>query len=113
MSKNDIPCNVIVDLLPLYKENICSGETKKLVEEHLRSCEECRQLCEQLNVPHNENKNMPDEAETFKKVGKKLKRGRIYRRVLIFLFAAFSVVNVGEVNMNRSSSISCNSFFSS
>ena len=99
MSKNDIPCNVIVDLLPLYKENICSGETKELVEEHLRSCEECRQLCEQLNVPHNENKNMPDEAETFKKVGKKLKRGRIYRRVLIFLFAAFSVVNVAWLKL--------------
>ena len=30
--KNTIDCNVIVDLLPLYKEEICSEETKILVE---------------------------------------------------------------------------------
>ena len=99
MNIKDIPCNVIIDLLPLYKEDICSEETKELIEDHLRSCEDCRQLCEQLTVPNNENKNMPDEAETFKKIGMKLKRGKLYRRLLIFLFAAFAVVNVAWLKL--------------
>lgn len=99
MNKNNIPCNVIVDLLPLYKENICSDETKDLVEEHLRSCEECRQLCEQMTVPQNENNNMPDEAETFKKVGKKIKKGKFYRRVLVFIFTIFAIVNAAWLKL--------------
>lgn len=99
MNKNDIPCNVIIDLLPLYNEDICSDETKDLVEEHLRSCEECRQLCEQLTVPQNEKRNVPDEAETFKKVGKKLKSGKLYKRVLIILLAAFAAVNVAWLKL--------------
>ena len=44
MNRKDIDCNVIIDLLPLYKEEICSEATRELVEEHLRSCEDCR-LC--------------------------------------------------------------------
>ena len=88
--KNTIDCNVIVDLLPLYKEEICSEETKILVEEHLAECADCRRLSEQVTIPEVGKKEAPTETETFKKVGKKLKRGRFYRRVLIFLFAAFA-----------------------
>ncbi len=97
--KNNLPCNVIVDLLPLYKEGICSDETNELVEEHLRSCEDCRQLCENMTIPKPVKKTVPDEAETFKKVGKKLKRGKIYRRMLIFLFAAFAAVNTAWLKL--------------
>ena len=44
MNRKDIDCNVIIDLLPLYKEEICSEETKELVEEHLSGCDSCRKL---------------------------------------------------------------------
>ena len=93
MKNNDIPCNVIIDLLSLYKENICSDETKDLVEEHLRSCEDCRLLCEQEILPEPQKNDTPSEAETFKKVGKKMKRGKLVRRALIFIFALIAGVN--------------------
>ncbi|MBP9995687.1 MAG: zf-HC2 domain-containing protein [Lachnospiraceae bacterium] len=35
-------CNVIRDILPLYADGACSNESKQLVEEHIDSCEECR-----------------------------------------------------------------------
>ena len=35
-----LPCAVVRDLLPLYAENLTEDETKKLVDEHLESCEE-------------------------------------------------------------------------
>ena len=99
MTEKKTPCNVIVDLLPLYKENICSEETKDIVEEHIRGCEDCRLLCETMTVPEIKAKEAPTERETFKKVGKKLKKGKLYRRVLIFLFAAFAAVNVAWLKL--------------
>ena len=35
-------CKVIRDLIPLYKENMLSDESKKLVKEHLKTCSSCR-----------------------------------------------------------------------
>lgn len=45
-------CNVIKDLLPLYAEDMCSPESKELVEEHLRGCEGCTKELEDIrNMP--------------------------------------------------------------
>ena len=32
------PCSIIQDLLPLYVDEICSEESKKIVEDHLSQC---------------------------------------------------------------------------
>lgn len=40
--ENKFSCDVIMDLLPSYVDGICSEETVKLVEEHLKSCEACK-----------------------------------------------------------------------
>lgn len=37
-----ITCNVIEDILPLYLENVISEDTKKIVNEHIDSCESCK-----------------------------------------------------------------------
>lgn len=41
---NKMSCNVIQDLMPLYIENMCSAESRELVEAHIAECEKCRQL---------------------------------------------------------------------
>lgn len=46
MSK--IPCNVNKDLLPLYVDNVCSEESRGMVEEHLAGCGECRKYYDAL-----------------------------------------------------------------
>ena len=46
MSK--ISCNVIQDIMPLYVDEIVSEDTKKLVEEHLKECEDCRKEMEKM-----------------------------------------------------------------
>lgn len=43
-----LPCKVIEDILPLYHDGVCSGESRALVEEHLRDCESCRALLETI-----------------------------------------------------------------
>lgn len=46
MSK--ISCNVIGDLLPLYVDGAVSEDTKKLVEEHLAECADCKKAAEEM-----------------------------------------------------------------
>ena len=37
-------CDIVRDLLPLYEDGLCSEESRRAVEEHLKSCEACRKL---------------------------------------------------------------------
>ncbi len=41
-------CNVIRDLLPLYADQICSDESRELVNEHLMECGDCAMLLQQM-----------------------------------------------------------------
>lgn len=46
---NHIPCDIIKDLLPLYKDQVCSEKSKNMVEKHLSECENCREYLEALD----------------------------------------------------------------
>ena len=39
----NLNCDVIRDLLPLYADEVCSEASKTIVEEHLHSCERCKE----------------------------------------------------------------------
>ena len=39
---NKISCNTCLDLMPLVKDGVSSKDSKKLVEEHLLECEDCK-----------------------------------------------------------------------
>lgn len=45
MSKN---CDMIKDLLPLYADDVCSDESRKAVEEHIKDCPDCKSELEKL-----------------------------------------------------------------
>ena len=38
----NISCDIIKDLLPLYHDEVCSDDSKTMIEEHLSHCENCR-----------------------------------------------------------------------
>lgn len=42
-------CDLISDLLPLYKDEVCSESSKKIVEEHIAECPDCRKILNSLN----------------------------------------------------------------
>lgn len=46
-----ISCDVIQDILPLYVENIVSEDSEKMVEEHLDSCEKCKEYLNEIKSP--------------------------------------------------------------
>ena len=43
-----ISCNVTKDLLSSYLDEVCSGESRELVEEHLKECPSCREFLVKL-----------------------------------------------------------------
>lgn len=43
-------CNIIRDLLPLYLDEVCTEESRELVEKHLERCEVCRRELNEMKM---------------------------------------------------------------
>lgn len=43
-----ISCDVIKDLMPLYVDEVASGDSRVLVEEHVAGCEKCREVLQKM-----------------------------------------------------------------
>lgn len=81
---NDIPCGVIRDLLPLYTEDLCSEESRALVDDHIINCPDCRRAKESMK----KTEPLPvDSGEGLKKI----KRELINRKLRTAAMAALLV----------------------
>lgn len=76
MSK--ISCNVIQDLLPLYNDDVCSEESKVMVEEHIKECDACKSILKdikrEVKLPIKDNQDTDKGADVLKAISKNLKR---------------------------------------
>lgn len=45
----NISCDVIQDIIPLYHDNVCSEQSREYVEDHIKTCENCRKFLESLD----------------------------------------------------------------
>ena len=75
-------CEIIRDLIPLYLDKVCSEDSRKLVEEHLAECSECRKYMKELETELaavkqkkeedlDEKRLLQEGAERMKEIGKK------------------------------------------
>ncbi|MGI5958157.1 MAG: zf-HC2 domain-containing protein [Massiliimalia sp.] len=96
-----ISCNVIGDLLPLYAENAVSEDSRRLIEEHLSQCEECRhQLKTMTNhmVLPVSTKACIQDMEILKKIRKHLRSRKLIAMILSavitlsLVFGAYSLM---------------------
>ncbi len=77
-----LSCDVIQDLLPLYVDSACSGDSTKLVEGHMAECEVCKQAYDAMKsegkaeelVQSEEFRNR--QTDSAKKVKKKWSRSK-------------------------------------
>ena len=53
-----LSCDVIQDLLPLYHDGVCSEESKRIVEEHIETCANCKDVLHGLR-----EETAPDAVE--------------------------------------------------
>ena len=43
--------DIVMDLLPLYHDGVCSAASRGAVEEHLKTCETCRKTLAEMDAP--------------------------------------------------------------
>ena len=96
MMKNDLPCSVITDLLPLYQDGLCSLESRELVETHLQHCKTCSALSKKLPLMETKSAVVPDETEAFRRIRKKIQRGKLLKVISLLatvLAVCFVILN--------------------
>jgi len=76
-----LSCAVIRDLLPLYYDDVCSEESREIIEEHIKTCEACRSELKKYDMEikgagHMNNTTNNEEAKTLKMIAKKWKRDK-------------------------------------
>lgn len=82
-------CEIIRDLLPLYADDVCSIESKKIVENHLKNCNECKEILETIKKDEKEKNSV--EKDTLTNFYSKIKKSKI-KAVIISLIVFIIVV---------------------
>lgn len=83
-------CNLIQDLIPLYIDGCCSDESKNAVEEHIKSCPDCKSIID----------DMCNDTQTVKtkSAPKKMTRISEWKASLlqsVLLFVSFALITIG------------------
>ena len=102
--KEDLKCNIVRDLLPLYFDGLCSDETRGQLEEHMKRCEECSRLKQSLEA----DQPLPESGGEWgksvmplKKIHRKIRRKNVLITVcvllLLFLISGTVVLTYGQI----------------
>ena len=83
-------CNIVKDLIPLYIDGCCSEESEKIVKEHIRDCDDCKKLLEDMKSP-SDIVTVSESPKTFSKLNDW--KASVLQSVLLFL--SFALITVG------------------
>ena len=102
-------CKIIEDLLPLYVDDVCSDESRKLVEGHIAECSECLAKLHAMQA----GTDAKADIKPLKNVGRWLEKlrlkallkgiinGIIFTAILIFGFYFLTEVHIMKVPADR------------
>ena len=91
--ENKKDCNIVQDLLPNYLEGLTSQDTNAFIEEHLKTCNGCTKILENMKTESKiEEKAESQEVNYIKKYNKKLNGLKFIVTIFLFIFLAFLVV---------------------
>lgn len=89
-------CNIIKDLLPLYKENLLSDESKIFVEDHLKSCPDCENLLkDQIEIESKNTKPLDFVEKRIKK------ESRYFTLAVVALLGSILIFIISYLNTPR------------
>lgn len=90
-------CAMIIDLLPLYADGVCSEESKKAIEAHLFECEGCRNALEQMRaeIPKGDAQEF-SEQEVLKKTSWNISKRAILAAAGVTAIVLYWLVYVWE-----------------
>ena len=117
---NQISCDMVQDLLPLYQDGLVRDKTKDAMRQHLEQCSACRHVYEQLKMPvaleKNETEQGVERFQAMVKKNREIVRNKIAIAcvisavaacVICFIVLCVPVIPSNESNM-RVKDIYCN-----
>ena len=84
-------CNVIRDLIPLYIDECCSDDTAKLVDKHLKECEDCLRVYNEMRC----ETAMRAEPSPAPKAASRVNEWRASIMQSLGLFFSFALIILG------------------
>lgn len=85
--KNDLSCEVVKDLLPLYIDDLTSDVTNSAIEDHIHSCSQCSEVLIRMREPEIFPEDESADIDFLKK-NRKINK----RNILIGIIATFVIV---------------------
>lgn len=86
-------CNVVKDLLPLYVDDCCSVESKKLVIEHMEACDSCAKAYSLMKQTCTTKKGESSPDGGFKRICEW--KASLIQSVMLFL--SFALITLGVI----------------
>ena len=96
-------CEIIKDLLPLYHDDVVSKESRELIDEHLKTCEECRKYLDSIRLELTTKKQVKTAqplADSLRRIKQKLWRKNVIIAAvsvlcsIAVLFGAFAYATI-------------------
>ncbi len=84
-------CSIIKDLLPLYIDDCCSNESTQLIEEHLKTCKDCKNTYENMKFAFYTEKTIDTPPKKFSRINDW--KASIMQSIL--LFVSFAIIAIG------------------
>ena len=80
-------CDIVKDLLFSYDEGILSNASNEFVENHLKNCDNCKKILNEIKKQNNDNYNLK-EIDFLKKIKKKMNK----RNILLAITSMFLII---------------------
>ncbi len=89
-------CEIIKDLLPLYIDGVCSEDSKNAVEEHIKTCEDCKRELEDYRGEISAVERQ--EEEVIKKISSRWKKSKTKALFSgIFIMAVIGILGIAAL----------------
>ena len=88
MDKEYDRCEIAADLMPLYADEICSAVSRAFVEDHVKECEKCRAILQEMQS-NAEESILSEEKTAALTLHRKHRDGRTLKSILIAIMVAY------------------------
>lgn len=86
-------CEIVRDLLFCYCDGVASNSSKELVEKHIQTCEECKQVLEDMKQDKNQQEDH-EEIDYLGKINQKMKRKTRITIISLIILIIFVIGNL-------------------
>lgn len=90
-------CDIVGDLLFSYNDGVLSNSSKELVDEHLKKCEKCKKILEEI-IQENDKKNQVKEIDFFKSIKNKITKRNVIILVVFIILMIVILFNIQVYN---------------